>query len=105
MRGKKKRLNRGSSLVSAIVAFAILMIAVSMFTTAMYTAATLTNEAEQLRARTDNAMEQYYLSSPEETPLLADGKIYFSDPMGNGFYVEGNVYRSKIDDFIIYHFK
>ena len=100
-----KRLNqKGSSMVSVIIAFLLLMMGVAMFTTVIYAAADLVSETEKVRKMVDQAMGDYYMGDiTSETEIMDD--IQLKDSNGLGFKISGSVYEADVDGYTIYYFK
>ena len=105
--------NRGSSMVSVIVAFLILLMGIAMFTTSMYTATDLTQEAEDIRKRVDTATEKYY--SQNETDVVTNKQTngitlrQIEGAMGtnDSFKIDGEGYtwKSTSESYTMYYFK
>lgn len=68
---------RGSSVVSVMVAFLILLIGLSMFSVAAVTSMDITNNSKDMRDSVNEAMSEYYESSPVLEKIITNEKYEF----------------------------
>lgn len=81
---KKRAGQKGTTMVSAIVAFAILMTASAMFYSAIKLSWNMIHKASEIRAKTESAAAEYYLNRNASNDKISGigGGLYFDDGAG-----------------------
>lgn len=95
---------KGSSMVSVIVAFVLLLMGLAMFTTVLFAASDLVKTTEDNRRMVDSAMETYYL----DESLVGDemfNVIQLKDEDGTGIKVPGAAYKAEVGGYAVYYFE
>lgn len=100
----KLKNTKGSSMVSAVVAFLLLMMGIAMLTTVVYASADSIRGVTTIRKKTDKAMENYFLGKSEGTAVYETPGLVLSDSAGMGFKVDANAYAVTEDGFTVYYF-
>lgn len=103
---KQKKGNRGSSLVSVMIAFLILEIGLLMFSVAMMSCIKVTNTTRAIRSNVQEAMKMYY-TEPGKSEKIETGTLKFVD-LGNkktAFKMNADFKEfGKGTDYVIYSF-
>lgn len=90
----RKKDNRGSTMVSVVVSFALLMILIAAFYRVQKVSENMMMSAKDLIVNNRNLAREFYLGETNNHPVASNICLTFSGSKGN-FYVDASLYQAQ----------
>lgn len=91
---RKKKNNRGTSMITVVVSFALLMIFVTSFFKVQRVSENMMMSAKDLLVNNRELIKAYYLEETDNFAIAENIRLSFSGEEG-GFYVDTTLYRAE----------
>ena len=95
-KNKKKRDNRGTSMVTVVVSFALLMIFVTGFYKVQKVSQNMMMDSKDLLVNNRELIKAYYLGETDNNAVAENMRLSFSGADG-GFTIDASLYRAEKD--------
>ena len=99
MKAEAREDNRGTSMITVIISFALLMIFVTAFFKVQKVSQNMMMDARDMQINNRKLVESFYLSQMQDSAASGDGKLVFSGKEGS-FYIDAALYHDHIPIFI-----
>ena len=96
MKAEAREDNRGTSMITVIISFALLMIFVTAFFKVQKVSQNMMMDARDMQINNRKLVESFYLSQMQDSAASGDGKLVFSGKEGS-FYIDAALYRAQKD--------
>ncbi|MFR0802810.1 MAG: hypothetical protein ACLSHX_18220 [Suilimivivens sp.] len=105
MKAEAREDNRGTSMITVIISFALLMIFVTAFFKVQKVSQNMMMDARDMQINNRKLVESFYLSQMQDSAASGDGKLVFSGKEGS-FYIDAALYRAQKDGLfgVIYYY-
>ena len=105
MKAEAREDNRGTSMITVIISFALLMIFVTAFLKVQKVSQNMMMDARDMQINNRKLVESFYLSQMQDSAASGDGKLVFSGKEGS-FYIDAALYRAQKDGLsgVIYYY-
>lgn len=105
MKAEAREDNRGTSMITVIISFALLMIFVTAFFKVQKVSQNMMMDARDMQINNRKLVESFYLSQMQGSAASGDGKLVFSGKEGS-FYIDAALYRAQKDELsgVIYYY-
>lgn len=105
MKAEAREDNRGTSMITVIISFALLMIFVTAFFKVQKVSQNMMMDAKDMQINNRKLVESFYLSQMQDSAASGDGKLVFSGKEGS-FYIDAALYRAQKDGLsgVIYYY-
>lgn len=105
MKAEAREDNRGTSMITVIISFALLMIFVTAFFKVQKVSQNMMMDARDMQINNRKLVESFYLSQMQDSAASRDGKLVFSGKEGS-FYIDAVLYRAQKDGLsgVIYYY-
>ena len=94
MKAEAREDNRGTSMITVIISFALLMIFVTAFFKVQKVSQNMMMDARDMQINNRKLVESFYLSQMQDSAASGDGKLVFSGKEGS-FYIDAALYRAQ----------
>lgn len=105
MKAEAREDNRGTSMITVIISFALLMIFVTAFFKVQKVSQNMMMDARDMQINNRKLVESFYLSQMQDSAASGDGKLVFSGKEGS-FYIDAALYLAQKDGLsgVIYYY-
>lgn len=105
MKAEARRDDRGTSMITVIISFALLMIFVTAFFKVQKVSQNMMMDARDMQVNNRKLVESFYLSQTKDSIVSEDEKLVFSGKNGS-FYMDATLYRAQKDGLsgVIYYY-
>ena len=106
MKAEAREDNRGTSMITVIISFALLMIFVTAFFKVQKVSQNMMMDARDMQINNRKLVESFYLSQMQDSAASGAGKLVFSGKEGS-FYIDAVLYRAQKDGLsgVIYYYR
>ena len=105
MKAEAREDNRGTSMITVIISFALLMIFVTAFFRVQKVSQNMMMDARDMQINNRKLVESFYLSQMQDSAASGGGKLVFAGKEGS-FYIDAALYRAQKDGLsgVIYYY-
>lgn len=105
MRAEAREDNRGTSMITVIISFALLMIFVTAFFKVQKVSQNMMMDARDMQVNNRKLVESFYLSETENTAVSGEERLVFAGKEGS-FYIDTTLYKAQKDGLsgVIYYY-
>lgn len=94
IKNKRKKNNKGTTMVTVVISFALLMIFVTGFYKVQKVSQNMMMDAKDLLVNNRELIKAYYLGETSDSIAAENVRLSFSGEEGS-FFVDGTLYRAK----------
>lgn len=105
MKAEARRDNRGTSMITVIISFALLMIFVTAFFKVQKVSQNMMMDAKDMQVNNRKLVEAFYLSQTQDSVVSGEERLVFSGKEGS-FSMDATLYRAQKDGLsgVIYYY-
>lgn len=105
MRAEARADNRGTSMITVIISFALLLIFVTAFFKVQKVSQNMMMDARDMQVNNRKLVEAFYLSETEDSVVSGKERLTFAGKEGS-FYIDATLYRAQKDGLsgVIYYY-